>query len=185
MKWTNCIPKWGNYQFYLGTMPLKAVPFHRYLSKSHWVIFHVPNGFWHTQLFIMITKCLAFLCQCNLNNFKMTNVATILSDHKMLMLTFISLPRPTLLITPPQVIHTKELSHTVGPRVLQGHSAADHGLLRCSYMFINSSPPGQNGRHLGRRQFQLHFLEWKWFSIKISLTFVPGVQLTISQHWFR
>ena len=27
---------------------------------------------------------------------------------------------------------------------------------------FNSSPPGRNGRHLGRRQFQLHFLEWKW-----------------------
>ena len=27
---------------------------------------------------------------------------------------------------------------------------------------INSSPPAQNGRHFGRRQFQMHFLEWKW-----------------------
>ena len=27
---------------------------------------------------------------------------------------------------------------------------------------INSSPPGKNGRHFGRRQFQMHFLEWKW-----------------------
>ena len=27
---------------------------------------------------------------------------------------------------------------------------------------FNSSPPGQNGRHLGRWHFQLHFLEWKW-----------------------
>ena len=25
---------------------------------------------------------------------------------------------------------------------------------------INS--PGQNGRHFGRRHFQMHFLEWKW-----------------------
>ena len=23
-------------------------------------------------------------------------------------------------------------------------------------------PPGQNGHHFGRRQFQMHFLEWKW-----------------------
>ena len=26
----------------------------------------------------------------------------------------------------------------------------------------NSSPPGQNGRHSGRRHLQIHFLEWKW-----------------------
>ena len=27
---------------------------------------------------------------------------------------------------------------------------------------INSSPPGRNGRHFGRQQFQVHFHEWKW-----------------------
>ena len=27
---------------------------------------------------------------------------------------------------------------------------------------INSSPPEQNGRHVGWRQFQVYFLEWKW-----------------------
>ena len=26
---------------------------------------------------------------------------------------------------------------------------------------INSSPPGQNGRHFGRRHIQMHFREWK------------------------
>ena len=26
---------------------------------------------------------------------------------------------------------------------------------------LNSSPPGQDGRHFGRRHFQMHFLEWK------------------------
>ena len=26
---------------------------------------------------------------------------------------------------------------------------------------VNSSPPGQNGRHFGRRQFSMHSLEWK------------------------
>ena len=39
---------------------------------------------------------------------------------------------------------------------------------------INSSPPGQNGRHFGRRQFQTHFLEWNdRIPIKISLKCVP------------
>ena len=27
---------------------------------------------------------------------------------------------------------------------------------------FNSSLPGQNGRHSGRRHFQINFLEWKW-----------------------
>ena len=27
-----------------------------------------------------------------------------------------------------------------------------------------SSPPGQNGRHFGKRQFQMHFLEWKGYN---------------------
>ena len=27
--------------------------------------------------------------------------------------------------------------------------------------WVNSSLTGQNGRHFGRRQFQIHFLEWK------------------------
>ena len=27
---------------------------------------------------------------------------------------------------------------------------------------VNSSLPGQNGRHIGRREFHMHFLEWKW-----------------------
>ena len=51
--------------------------------------------------------------------------------------------------------------------------AASHYLSQCwpssmlPYGFtkpqwVNSSPPGQNGRHFGRGQFQMHFLEWKW-----------------------
>ena len=40
--------------------------------------------------------------------------------------------------------------------------------------YLNSSPPGQNGRHYGRRHFQRHFHEWKlYISIRISLKFVP------------
>ena len=39
---------------------------------------------------------------------------------------------------------------------------------------MNSSPPGQNGRHFGRRQFQMHFLnENDQILIQISLKFVP------------
>ena len=40
------------------------------------------------------------------------------------------------------------------------------------WIFINSSTPGQNGRHFGRRQIQRHFLEWKWYKMRISLKFV-------------
>ena len=37
--------------------------------------------------------------------------------------------------------------------------AAHHGTPTAK---VNSSPPGQNGYHVGRRQFKMHFLEWKW-----------------------
>ena len=40
---------------------------------------------------------------------------------------------------------------------------------------VNQSPPGQDGRHFGRRHFQTHFLQWNIkISIQISLKFVPG-----------
>ena len=40
---------------------------------------------------------------------------------------------------------------------------------------ITSSHPGQNGRHFGRRHFQMHFLKEKVrILIKISLEFVPN-----------
>ena len=46
---------------------------------------------------------------------------------------------------------------------------------------INSSPPGQNGRHSGRRHLQMHFPEWKWYSdSNFSEIFFTGVQLTVS-----
>ena len=37
---------------------------------------------------------------------------------------------------------------------------------------VNSSPPGQNGRHFGRWQFQMHFENDRTL-IRISLKFVP------------
>ena len=33
---------------------------------------------------------------------------------------------------------------------------------QCHTSCFNSSPPGQNGRHSGRRHFQMKFLAWKW-----------------------
>ena len=35
---------------------------------------------------------------------------------------------------------------------------------------FNSSPFGHNGRHSGRRHFQMHFLEWKWWNSEVSFT---------------
>ena len=43
------------------------------------------------------------------------------------------------------------------------------GLLQCIGSF-NSSPPGQNGRHIGRRHFQMHSLEWKWWNSNSNFT---------------
>ena len=39
-------------------------------------------------------------------------------------------------------------------------STTPYGVIKLQ--LIDSSPPGQNGRHFDRRQFQMHFLEWKW-----------------------
>ena len=39
---------------------------------------------------------------------------------------------------------------------------------------INTLRLGQDGRHFGRRHFQMQICQWKYFnSIKISLKFVP------------
>ena len=35
---------------------------------------------------------------------------------------------------------------------------------------FNSSHPGQNGRRFGRRHFQKHFLEWRWYNANSNLT---------------
>ena len=50
------------------------------------------------------------------------------------------------------------------------------------YAEVNSPARGQNGRHFGRRHFQMRFIQWK-FRIQIPLKFVPEIQLTVSQHW--
>ena len=34
---------------------------------------------------------------------------------------------------------------------------------------FTSSPPGQNGRHLDRRQFKMHFLDWKLWNSDSNL----------------
>ena len=45
--------------------------------------------------------------------------------------------------------------------------------LSYGWSLLKSSSPGQNGRHFGRRQFQMHFPEWKWWnSDSISTEFV-------------
>ena len=41
-------------------------------------------------------------------------------------------------------------------------SQSPYGITRPQW--VNSSPPGQNGHYFGRRQFQIHFLEWKWYN---------------------
>ena len=51
---------------------------------------------------------------------------------------------------------------------------------------LNILRPRQNGRHFPDDIFKWIFLkENVWISINISLKFVPRVQITIFQHWFR
>ena len=51
---------------------------------------------------------------------------------------------------------------------------------------VNSSPPRQNDRHLWQTTFSNAFSWMKMieFRIKFHWNLLPGVQLTIKQHWF-
>ena len=53
------------------------------------------------------------------------------------------------------------------------------------YLGLNTLRPKQNGRPFCRRHIQVHLNENCWISITISQKYVPGVKLTIRQHWFR
>ena len=58
-------------------------------------------------------------------------------------------------------------------------------LLAVSHCTVNSSPPGQNGRHFADNIFRCIFVNEKiCILIKISLRLFLSVQLTINQHWF-
>ena len=49
----------------------------------------------------------------------------------------------------------------------------------------NPQPPGPNDRHFANDMFKRMFLnENIWISNRISFQYVPGVWLTICQHWF-
>ena len=55
-----------------------------------------------------------------------------------------------------------------------------------SLRWLNTLRPRKNDRHFADDIFKcLFFNENVWISIKISLKFVPMVQLTIFQHWFK
>ena len=52
--------------------------------------------------------------------------------------------------------------------------------------WLNTLKPRQNCRHFADDIFKCIFLnENVWISFKISMKFVPKVELTIFQHWFR
>ena len=59
--------------------------------------------------------------------------------------------------------------------------------IRCLKVgIISTLRPRQNGRYFPDDNFKCIFLnENVWISIAVSLKFVPRVQLTIFQHWFR
>ena len=59
---------------------------------------------------------------------------------------------------------------------LNCHYYHRHNIILVSYQYrsLNSSIPGQNDRHFGRREFQMHFVGWNdRILIRISLKFVP------------
>ena len=59
-----------------------------------------------------------------------------------------------------------EAPATLVPRVMEQDMqimiTKQHMQIMIDSQAFNSSPPGQNGRYIGRRHFQLHFIEWKW-----------------------
>ena len=57
----------------------------------------------------------------------------------------------------------------------------------CEYCSLGCTTQPSHTRHFGRRHFQIAFSWMKMieFRFKFHLIMLPGVQLTISQHWFR
>ena len=56
-------------------------------------------------------------------------------------------------------------------------------VIKYSLFILNSSRPGQNGRHFPDDIFKMHFHEWK--NLYFDWSLFLRVQLTIFQHWFR
>ena len=62
----------------------------------------------------------------------------------------------------------------------------DNIIENISFLFLNSSFPGQNGRRFADGIFRCIFVNEKFvFWLKIHWSFFLSVQLTISQHWFK
>ena len=47
---------------------------------------------------------------------------------------------------------------------------------------FNSSPPGQNVRHFGRRNLQMHFLEWEWQNFDSNFTEICYQEFSWQEH---
>ena len=76
-------------------------------------------------------------------------------------------------------------THLLLPWYIKRASIGLSVTLRCQFN-INSSLPGQNGRHFEDDVFIRISLNWKTrISSKISLKFVLKVLLTLFEHWFR
>ena len=86
-----------------------------------------------------------------------------------------------------QIFHPKAFIHISPLHSVRYIPLIRRHLWSSALLTSNSSPPEQNGRHFGRRHFQMHFLEKKMmeFRFKFHWNWFPGVQLTIRQHWFR
>ena len=56
--------------------------------------------------------------------------------------------------------------------------------LRCSILYFNSSPTGQNGSHFTDDIFRCIFVSFV-FKLKFQWSLSLRVQLTITQHWLR
>ena len=90
-------------------------------------------------------------------------------------------------------LFTKHIFHLLSPNTSPEQSAKLQIQRKTTFTtnysgsdFLNSSPPGQNGRYFADDIFRCIFMNESFcILIKISLKFVPRGPIDNNQHWFR
>ena len=146
--------------------------------SNHSVHHHIESHFWHHV--VVLTESPSWVG--DIREVPTTHLITVLRPHSghstcHFLLDF---PLVVVLITRSQA----NGCHPAGHMCL--HMGASWSIQL--YCCINSSPPGQNGRHSACQTTFLNAFSWMKMTesqFKFHWNLFPGVQLTISQHWFR
>ena len=125
----------------------------RVVAQCKW---HGPKSFLNTFLKTKSTTFRSF------SSFKTTDVEwnDIYKTKAVIRFKFIKTIWPILICLNCQrsILPTRWLRWHVFAR-LEFHNIHHH---RTDHHLFDSSPPGQNGHHFGKRHFQMHFREYKW-----------------------